>query len=343
MQETTQTRTLSSLRMNLKPWLWAAGAIALGLAVIGSPGLWLEAVVFAAANLASIAPMIALGVLLVAAANATGAVNLIAGAFDGRVVRMIVLASAIGALTPVCGVSVLPLVAGLLGAGVPLAPIMAFWLSSPITDPGMLAITAATLGIPFAIAKTLAAFAIGLFGGAVMLAIVRAGGLQNPLRPGGIAAASGGCTADTGVLWRFWADTARRSIFANSALSTARLVLPWLTAAFVAEYFLKIWLPAEAVAGLVGGDRWWAVPLAATVGTPIYLDGYAALPLVRGLIDSGMGKSAALAFLIAGGITSAWAIVPVFALVRLPVVIVYVALAWLGAMLAGLAAIAVFG
>ena len=135
----------------------------------------------------------------------------------------------------------------------------------------------------------------------------------------------------------------RRGIFAGSALSTARLVIPWLAAAFVAEYFLKIWLPAEAVANLVGGDRWWAVPLAATVGTPIYLDGYAALPLVRGLIDSGMGQSAALAFLIAGGITSAWAIVPVFALVRLPVVVVYVALAWLGAILAGLAAIAVLG
>ncbi len=343
MQETSPTRTLASYRMSLKPWLWAAAAVALAAAVIGAPELWLEAIVFAAANLAAIAPVIVIGVLLVAAANATGAVNLIAGAFDGRVVKMIALASAIGALTPVCGVSVLPLVAGLLGAGVPLAPIMAFWLSSPITDPGMLAITAATLGIPFAIAKTLAAFAIGLFGGAVTLAIVRSGGLPHPLKLNGIARASGGCTPDTGVLWRFWKDAGRRGIFAGSALSTARLVIPWLAAAFVAEYFLKIWLPAEAVANLVGGDRWWAVPLAATVGTPIYLDGYAALPLVRGLIDSGMGQSAALAFLIAGGITSAWAIVPVFALVRLPVVVVYVALAWLGAILAGLAAIAVLG
>jgi len=347
MKQSADTQPLSSVRTSLKsrfwPWLWTAGGLALGLAVFGAPDLWLRAAVFAVGNLAAIAPVIVIGVLLVAAANATGAVNLIAEAFDGRIGRMIFFASAIGALTPVCGVSVLPLVAGLLGAGVPLAPIMAFWLSSPVTDPGMLAITAGTLGVSFAIAKTAAAFAIGLFGGAVTLLITRAGGLADPLRPGGIAKACGGCSADTGILWRFWTEATRRAVFAASAISTIRLVVPWLAAAFVAEFFLKIWLPAEAVAALVGGDRWWAVPVAATVGTPIYLDGYAALPLVRGLIDSGMAKSAALAFLVAGGVTSAWAIVPVFALVRLPVVIVYVALAWLGAILVGLAAIGPLG
>ena len=36
----------------------------------------------------------------------------------------------------------------------------------------------------------------------------------------------------------------------------------------------------------------FAIPLAALIGAPIYLDGYAALPLVRGLIDSGIaGRS----------------------------------------------------
>lgn len=52
----------------------------------------------------------------------------------------------------------------LLAAGVPLAPVMAFWLSCPITDPAMLAATAVTLGLPFAIGKTAAAFGLGVFG-----------------------------------------------------------------------------------------------------------------------------------------------------------------------------------
>jgi len=329
--------------LDRKHLFWCMITLTITALVALSPHMWLDAAIFALRNLVAISPVIAIGALVVAGAAATGAVNLIATAFEGRQAGMIVLASLIGALTPVCGISVLPLVAGLLAAGVPLAPIMAFWLSSPVTDPGMLAITAATLGLPFAIAKTLAAFGIGLFGGAVTYAVVRAGGLADPVKPGGIAANSCGCDTVATLRWRFWIDPARRKAFRSRAVSAVRLMVPWLAAAFVGEFFLKTYLPADFVSTAVGGDNVWSVPLATTVGAPIYLDGYAALPLVRGLIDSGMGTSAALSFLIAGGIVSAWAIVPVIALVRLPVVVFYVSLAWLGAMLAGWAALPLLG
>ena len=115
----------------------------------------------------------------------------------------------------------------------------------------------------------------------------------------------------------------------------ARLVVLFLSAAFVAEYFLKLYLPEGALADLVGQDNPLAVPIAAIVGAPLYIDGYAALPLVRGLINRGMAEGAAMAFLIAGGITSAWTALPVFALVRLPVFLAYILMAVLGSMLAG--------
>jgi hypothetical protein len=84
------------------------------------------------------------------------------GAGSGRAV---VIASLVGAVTPVCGLDVLPLIATVLRRGVPLAPVMAFWLSSPVADPAMLTVTAGILGLPCAIAKTVAAFALGLGAG----------------------------------------------------------------------------------------------------------------------------------------------------------------------------------
>ena len=56
---------------------------------------------------------------------------------------------------------------------------------------------------------------------------------------------------------------------------------------------------------------------------------------MRGLIDLGMAEGAAMAFLIAGGIISAWTAIPVFALVRLPVFLAYTLMAVVGSMLAG--------
>ncbi len=307
--------------------------------ILAVPGLALEALLFTLKNLLVISPVIVIGVGLTAGITASGSMGLIASAFQGRDLRMIALASLIGALTPVCGISVLPLVAGLLIARVPLAPIMAFWLSSPITSPNMLAVTAGTLGWDFALIKTLAAFGIGLFGGFLTMALTGAGRLATPTKDKSTLSriagtVCGGATASR-IQWRFWRERERLAIFRDTAYRTARLMLPWLSLAFVAEFFLKLYLPQELVVSFVGRDNAWAVPLSAIVGAPIYLDGNAALPLIRGLIESGMRPDAAMAFLIAGGITSAWAAIPVFALVRLSVFALYIGLAVASSMIAG--------
>lgn len=79
-------------------------------------------------NMIAMAPIIALAVVLPAAIAATGSGARLERLFEGRMMAMIVSASAIGAITPICGVGVAPLIASLLSSGVPLAPVMAFWL-----------------------------------------------------------------------------------------------------------------------------------------------------------------------------------------------------------------------
>ena len=297
-----------------------------------------ESILFALKHLILIAPLIGLAMFVTAFLIATSAVNLLSQLFAGNQLKMILLVSMIGALTPVCGVTVLPLVAGLLAASVPLAPIMAFLLSSPITSPEMIAITAATLGWSFAIGKTVAALAIGIFGGVMTLILIRAGLFNSPVRDvTRLQELTGqsGCNLPDGINWRFWQAPKRRAVFKSTLLATFRLALIWLSLAFVAEYYLALYLPAEVLAKYAGASNVWAVPLAATLGAPIYLDGYAALPLIRGLIDKGVSDAAAMTFLIAGGITSAWAAIPVFALLRNAIFIFYIAMAIICSMLSG--------
>ena len=311
------------------------------LVVLPPAVLWPEVVFemasFVVRNLLLMLPVIALAVGLSSYIRASGADALIADIFSGRRWRMLLLAALIGALTPICGVGVLPLIAGLLAAGVPLAPVMAFWLASPITDPAMLTVTVGTLGLGLALGKTLAAFAIGLLGGLATEAVLQAGGFRTPLKPGGRAtrAACAPSCASGGLNWRPWRDPRRRQRLLSEASGAAGLMLKWLSLAFALEALLRRYLPPELIAGLVGGESPWAIPLAVLVGTPIYLDGYAALPLVRGLIELGMTPGAALAFLVSGGITSAYASVAVFALVRWPVFLWYLGLAVVGSTLTG--------
>ena len=83
--------------------------------------------------------------------------------------------------------------------------------------------------------------------------------------------------------------------------------------------------------------------LGALVGAPAYLNGFAAVPLVAGLIDQGMSNGAAMSFVIAGGVSCIPAAIAVWALVKPRVFAAYVGLAITGAILAGLAWGAVAG
>ena len=321
-----------------RPWrriLLGLGLLGLGFALrehLVAAGL------FAVDNLWQMTPIVLAGLLATAFLTATGSIGVLVAAFDTRELMAIVVVSLIGAVLPVCGITVLPLVAGLLAAGVPLAPVMAFLLSSAVTDPQMFAITVAALGLPFALGKTVAAFGIGLFSGGITWAVVRAGRFREPVRQSSVLRAlmprSSRCVSDE-VSWRFWREPERVAVFRDTCWSMVKLVVFLLGAAFVAEYFVKLYLPEDALAGLVGRDNPLSVPVAALLAAPLYLDGYAALPLVRALIDRGMAEGAAMAFLISGGIICVWTAVPVFALVRLPVFLAYIAMALAGSTLAG--------
>jgi hypothetical protein len=70
---------------------------------------------------------------------------------------------------------------------------------------------------------------------------------------------------------------------------------------------------------------------------PAYLNGYAAIPLIGALMESGMTPPAALAFLVAGGITSLPAAMAVYALVRPRLFLWYLALALAGSLAVGYA------
>ncbi len=283
-------------------------------------------------------PFLALAVGLAAYAKASSADRLIARAFSGHVAFMILMAALLGGLSPFCSCGVIPLIAALLTMGVPLPAVMAFWLSSPLMDPSMFVLTLGTLGSSFAIAKTVAAIGVGLMGGFTMLALGFTPLFASPLKPG---IGDGGCGASAvrntkPIHWAFWEEIDRRSVFSKELARNFMFLGKWLALAFLLESLMLAHVPGEWIAQFLGGGGFAGTALAALVGIPAYLNGYAALPLMSGLVDAGMDPGAAMAFLIAGGVSSIPAAIAVFALVRLPVFGAYLLLAFIGAVISGL-------
>lgn len=333
------TALVESLRRLPLPKLdgaWLAVVLLLAALAALDPAQLPKSIAFALRALANTAPYILFAVLAVAYLKASGAEAIVAKAFEGRQVRMIVLAAALGGLSPFCSCEVIPFIAGLLALGTPLAPVMAFWLASPLMDPPAFLITAGALGWNFAVAKTVAAVGMGLFGGFVMYAMTRSGWFADPLR----SREAGGCCGCGNPFkgkpyWKFWEVEKRRGVFQKEALANGHFLLKWLTLAYLLESLMLVYIPAQAIAGVLGGEGVGPIVLSALIGAPAYLNSYAAPPLVAGLMDQGMSAGAAMAFMIAGGVSSIPAMTAVFALVKRRVFATYVLLGFLGAVISG--------
>ena len=318
--------------------VWLASAAIVTVTAVFDPAQAQASAGFALAALLHTAPYLLLSIAIAAWAGATGADNLIARAFHGAPAVMILFAALAGGLSPFCSCGVIPLIAALLAMGVPLSAVMAFWLASPVMDPSMFVLTTGVLGAGFAVGKTAAAIGLGLFGGWVVHLLSRGGALTDALRPG---IGNGGCggarvRAPKPVVWRFWTEAERRAKFLKEARKTTLFLAQWLLLAFLIESLMLAFIPAESITALLGGEGLVPIALATIVGVPAYLNGYAALPLVGGLIEQGMAPGAGMAFLVAGGVTSIPAAIAVWALVRPPVFALYVALALSGSFVVGL-------
>ena len=199
-----------------------ATAAILALLALAAPDQLIPSVVFVAESLVFIAPFLIVSVAVAAGAKATGVDRQIAVVFGGNRATVIVAAALFGALSPFCSCGVVPIIAGLLGAGVPLAPVMAFWIGSPLMDPEMFVLMTPVLGLELTAAKTLAAIAIGLAAGFATEALVRRSAFADPLKAG---VGCGGCAATplapgVDLVWRFWCRPERRALFGGEARAT---------------------------------------------------------------------------------------------------------------------------
>ena len=329
-----------------KAWL-AIGLIPVLLALV-DPAQVLPTIRFAGEEFLRTGVFIACAVLAVAGLRATGAEALLSRAFTGAEVRMIVLGAVVGGMAPFCSCEVIPFIAALLAVGAPLSAVMAFWLASPLMDPAMFLVTAGTLGTAFAVAKTVAAVGLGVGGGLVVKALARSPVFADPLKASSAVDTSTsscgtGCGTDCGTdpaagrpQWAFWRAPERRRAFLDTAGRNALFLGKWLLLAYLVEALMLRYVPPEVIATVLGGDGLWPILLAAVIGAPAYLNGYATVPLVDALLAQGMSNGAAMSFVIAGGVSCIPAAIAVWALVERRVFASYLGIALAGSVVAGL-------
>lgn len=99
------------------------------------------------------------------------------------------LGAGLGALTPFCSCSTVPITAGLLKGGVPFGPVMAFLFSSPVLNPIIIAMLLSLFGLQVTVLYVIVTFA----GSMVVASLLSKMGMENEVKP--LVSLVGGCCA----------------------------------------------------------------------------------------------------------------------------------------------------
>jgi hypothetical protein len=222
-------------------------------------------------------------------------------------------------------------------------------VASPLTSPSELVFSAGLFGWPFAVVFFVGTIVLGLGAGAVAGRLDKAGWLENQARiqPEEPTCTSGTCRtsqpvpvgigpgtasiAEFPTLWQRW----RLDALGRELWSTGRKLVIFFLGFTTVGYLAIEAIPTAWLTDYLGDGSLLAVPLAAVLGIPAYINTEASLPLVSAMIDGGMGPGPAMAFLVTGAGTSIGAISGLFVIARTRVVGLVVALLFAGALIMG--------
>lgn len=214
-------------------------------------------------------------------------------ALGDRPVRSTVAALLLGALTPFCSCSTVPLTAGMTAAGVPAVATTAFLVVSPLVNPATVALLA-TLGSPLlAVGFVLASLVMAL----VVALTVAAVGVRPRSQIGAVAGAEDPHVATPLVAPnQAWGVLLRGA--ALGALGDFRRLLPVVIVVIGLATALSGRVDIAAVGRAMDAAGPLAVPLAVLIGVPVYASTAVLLPLGAALLAGGAGLGVVSAFLI---------------------------------------------
>jgi uncharacterized membrane protein YraQ (UPF0718 family) len=367
-------------------------------------------------------PYLVVTVPLAVAVQMSGASKYIKRAFQAKPLTAIVLATVVGAFSPFCSCSVIPVIASLLISGVPLAPVMSFWIASPSMDPEIFFLSVGMIGWELAVWRLAATLLLSFAAGLITHVLMERGWLGRQILRSRQLAPSQSLIGLLKIGWPKFQRRTRAILFTESmaahnvplsasqnhvmaidrptiydnvvigsamcttcasgapvassppdnlntesgpganeecgccspqvsehgnnvpsfwrrlvgeALGATWMVAKFMALAFLLEGVITLYVPRGWIAGILGPDNPLTIITAALLGVPAYTTSLTALPMIGGLLNQGMNPAAALAFLVAGPVTTLPAMAAVWPLVVRRVFVLYVLFALGGAVLIG--------
>ncbi|WP_095210167.1 permease [Endozoicomonas ascidiicola] len=278
-----------------------------------------------------------------------------------------VSAGLLGALTPFCSCSTIPMLTGLLKARAGFGPTITFLFTSPLMNPIIMGLLLATFGMKVTVIYFAIALTVSVAGGFILEKMGFERYVRKEVVYGEAAAASccdskpapktsccdskpavetkSSCCDSTPAPAASGCATAcgdskpksddRWGRIWGETWSQFKKIFPILMLGVGIGAFTYGFIPADFIAQYAGPDNPLAIPFAAIIGVPLYIRAEAVIPLASALAAKGMGMGALMALIIGSAGASLTEVILLRSLFRNPMIIAFLVVIFAMAISAG--------
>ncbi|CNK11322.1 permease [Yersinia alsatica] len=276
--------------------------------------------------------------------------------------RGYVIAAMLGALTPFCSCSTIPMLRGLLSAKAGFGPTLTFLFVSPLLNPIIVGLMWATFGLNITLLYILIATTVSVFSSLLLNKLGFERYVINTKNTKGNSCTASCSTPDITVQKVSCCSSnpfskLKRPVRKTSCCSTQlvkpsgsgyenescagstspsviklawkdawkqfREVFPYLLAGVLIGAFIYGFVPTEWIAKHAGSDNLFAVPFSAIVGIPLYIRAEAVIPLASVLMTKGMGIGAVMALIIGSAGASLTEVILLKSMFKAPMIVAF--------------------
>ena len=200
------------------------------------------------------------------------------------------LAITLGAITPFCSCSSVPLFIGFVEAGCPLGVTFSFLIASPMINEVAAVILVGVLGWKLAALYVAAGLLVAWVGGAVMERFRPERWVED-------------------YVWKIHMGQSSlpqpdRSLHGRHVYAMGEVkeivgrIWKWVLGGIAVGALFHGYVPQQWVADHLGGDSWYSVPLAVLLGVPLYSNATGVIPIAEAMLGKGVALGTTLALMM---------------------------------------------
>lgn len=200
------------------------------------------------------------------------------------------LAILLGAITPFCSCSSVPLFIGFVEAGIPLGVTFSFLIASPMINEVAVVILAGILGWKLATLYVLAGMTVAYVGGVIMEWFKPERWVESYV-----------WKIQMGKLQMAKPDTSLAGRHRYALGEVKEIVLriwKWVLLGIGVGALFHGYVPETWVAENLGGGNWYTVPLAVLMGIPLYSNATGVIPIAEAMLSKGVALGTTLALMM---------------------------------------------